>query len=214
VIESDSDEPVAPFSLCRWLCKIALHELFDFTVCGEENVPAAGPCIIAANHCSFLDPPAAVVGCGRNTFSIARRTLSSGGIWHWLFSRMHTIAIDRDGGNDLSAIRSSLKLLERGHSILLFPEGSRSHDGTIQRGKRGVALLVSMAKVPLIPAKIFGTFEAWNCSSKFPKLFSPVHISFGAPIMAEEYLPHSSGSDRNGLIVDFIMNRIGAIAPW
>ena len=208
----DSNEPPAPFSFCRWVCRRALDELFDVTVSGEEHVPATGPCIVAANHVSFLDPPAVVIASARNAFSLARRTLSRRGIWHWLFRRMHTIAIDRDGGNDLSAIRESVQLLKNGNALVLFPEGSRSADGTIKKAKRGVGLLASMARVPIVPARIFGSFEAWGRGMRFPKFFSPLHVSFGPAIAVEEFETGGGGeADRRQAIVDLVMERIAAI---
>jgi 1-acyl-sn-glycerol-3-phosphate acyltransferase len=128
-----------------------------------------------------------------------------------MFSRMRTISIDRDGGNDLAAMRESVRLLEEGSALVLFPEGSRSPDGTIQPAKRGVGLLASMAKVPIIPARIFGSYEAWGRGMSIPKFFSRIHVAFAAPLLPEEYLARCDGSNRHQFIVNLVMERISQI---
>ncbi|MDR0428495.1 MAG: hypothetical protein LBG86_00455, partial [Puniceicoccales bacterium] len=66
-MDSDPLLPPVIFALGRWFCRVILEDFFDFEFFGDEHVPKSGPCIIAANHCSFLDPPAAAIGTMRNT---------------------------------------------------------------------------------------------------------------------------------------------------
>jgi 1-acyl-sn-glycerol-3-phosphate acyltransferase len=203
--------PSPIYAVGRWLCRVALEEFFPTAVSEEERVPSSGPCIIAANHASYLDPPAVVIASGRCTYSLARSTLSHRGLWHWLFRRLRTIPVDREGGNDLSSMREILRRLKEGHAVLLFPEGRRTEDGFPQPPKRGVGLLAAMAQVPLVPARIFGSFEAWGKGTGLPRPFRPLHVVFGAPILPSTYDPGPGVEDRHRKIVNLLMDRIFAI---
>jgi 1-acyl-sn-glycerol-3-phosphate acyltransferase len=198
-----------PYALACWLCRAVLEDFFDFEVYGEEHVPRVGPCLIVCNHVSFLDPPAAVVGCGRTVHSFARKTLFGRGLWRWIFTRFLTIPVDRDGAGDLGAIRSVLRLLGEGRAVLLFPEGTRSADGKMGPAKRGAGLLAAMARVPVVPARVFGSFAAFERGRRMPHLFRPVRIAYGPPLLPADYA--LEGPDRHRRIAELFMGRVAAV---
>ncbi|MDR1438420.1 MAG: 1-acyl-sn-glycerol-3-phosphate acyltransferase [Puniceicoccales bacterium] len=200
--------PPAIFAIGRWFCRIVLEDFFDFEAFGEEYVPQDGPCIIAANHCSFLDPPAAVIGAIRNTYSFARKTLFKEGISGRIFKNLLTIPVDRDGGNDVNAIRQVLKKLADGQSVLLFPEGKRSVDGNIEKPMRGVGMIATRAEVPVVPARIFGSFDAWSRHRVRPTPFTHVRTVYGPPMAPKDYDPGSAAKDRHAVAAQRIMDAI------
>ncbi|MCR6657594.1 MAG: 1-acyl-sn-glycerol-3-phosphate acyltransferase [Opitutus sp.] len=109
----------------------------------------------------------------------ARKTLWKPGVASWWLDTVGTIPVDRDGGQDVSAIKRVLKALKEGKALILFPEGTRSPDGTLQSAKAGVGLLACKAQVPVIPARIFGSFEAYGKGVKIPRFGTPVSVVFG-----------------------------------
>lgn len=211
----NADEKVfdAPsiFAIGRWVCRVVLADFFNHEIYGEENIPKSGGVLIASNHVSFLDPPAVAGSAPRNCYSFARKTLFKTGFSGWVFRQFLTIPVDRDGGNDLGAIKTVLKRLKEGQAVLLFPEGTRSEDGKLQEAKRGAGMLAAMSQVPIVPTRVFGTFEAWNRHMKNPCAFRPTAVVYGKPIFPEEYDPGKTHPERYQEISSLIMERIGAL---
>lgn len=204
-------EPPAVFALGRWFCRLMLEDFFDFEIYGEENVPAEGACLLASNHVSFLDPAAAAGGTRRNCYSFARKTLFTDGIYGWLFRRFLTIPVDRDGGNDLAAIKTVLRRLQEGQTVLMFPEGTRSADGELQEPKRGAGMVAALSQAMIVPTRTFGAFEAWNRHQSWPQFFRPMAVVYGRPMAPDEYDPGKSHPRRYEEISRRILARIAAI---
>lgn len=171
------------YRCCLLSARAALHVGFGLRVTGSERVPPTGPLLLAANHQSYLDPPAISTSVlHRHTTFIARAGLFKVKPFAWLISTLSAIPLREDSG-DAAAIRATIGALEQGQMVLIFPEGSRTETGQIGEFKRGVALLVKKARCPVVPAAIAGAFEAWPRSRKFPRLFGkPVRVAFGEPI--------------------------------
>jgi 1-acyl-sn-glycerol-3-phosphate acyltransferase len=214
-MDKQGDDPLIPpffFAVGRWFCRVVLEDFFDLEFFGEEHVPQNGPCILAANHCSFLDPPAAVIGGMRNTYSFARKTLFKKGIMGKIFSQFLTIPVDRDGGNDIAAIRAVLRCLKERQSVLIFPEGSRSPDGSLQPFRHGMAMLAAKAQVPIVPVCIFGSYDAWNRHGTGIKAYTPVRVIYGSPLNPEDYDPGSDHNDRYAIISQRIFSAMTALS--
>ncbi len=158
-------------------------------VVGHEKVPASGPLLIAANHQSFLDPPA--IGCfvrTRHLNFVARGGLFGFAPFAWLISLLNALPI-RGDGSDASAIKETLRRLAQGRAILIFPEGSRTPDGKMHDFKRGVALLVKKARCPVVPAAIEGAYEAWPISRGVPRLMGQrIRVVYGDPIAYDDLM--------------------------
>jgi 1-acyl-sn-glycerol-3-phosphate acyltransferase len=189
-----------------------VEDFFDFECWGEEHIPSCGSCILAANHCSFLDPPAVVAGSARNTFSFARKTLFKAGIRGKFFSQLLTIPVDRDGGGDISAIRNVLQLLKAGQAVLIFPEGRRVLSEEIQPFKRGIGLIAAKARVPIIPVRVFGSHRAWSPSMDHPKFFTSLRVAYGPAILPESYDPGPAHPERYNFIACYIRSALVAIS--
>lgn len=193
-----SPEPASPatrllqpivYHTCHFLARVAFTLVYRVRVFDVLNIPARGAVLIAANHESHLDPP--LVGSSiahRPMFFIARAGLFRSRAFGWLIRQCNSSPI-QESGSDTAAIREVLRRLAEGRAVLIFPEGSRSENGELQAFKRGVALLVSRAGCPVVPAAVEGCFEAWPRSRARPRLMGQrVSVAFGRAIAHEELM--------------------------
>lgn len=157
--------------------------LFPVEGFGHHHLPNTGGFIIASNHLSYLDPPAIGVSIDRDMAYFARKSLFKPP-FDRLLKRVHAIPVDRDSGSDLAAMKGALSCLRQGLPLVLFPEGTRSADGRLLPGKRGIGLLAAKARVPVVPCRIFGTLEAWGRNRR-PRPGTGIAVCFGPPISAE-----------------------------
>ncbi len=162
--------------LGRWIFAL----LFRWRVCHPERVPAEGPVILAANHASFMDPP--LIGCAilRPVNYLARDTLFRFPVVGWYLRALNAVPVDRDGGGG-SGLKAILDRLLRGGGIVLFPEGTRTADGTLQRARSGIGLTVIKSTAPVVPVRVFGTFEAWGRDRKLPRPHG-IAVKYGKPM--------------------------------
>jgi len=160
-------------------CSILAHTLFRLRVIGRENFNVEGPAIIAANHQSYLDPPLIGVAYPGELHYLARNTLFKRRLFNWILTEVNAIPVDRDRG-DVGALRAVLKLLKDGHRTVIFPEGTRTLTGQIQNARPGIGMIVAKTLVPVIPARIFGSFESWPKNGKFKP--RPITVIVGKPI--------------------------------
>ena len=194
----------------RRLCKFVLVLWNRFTSRGSENVPATGGCVICANHASFLDPPVVGVGVGhRQVRFMARDSLFKGRVMNWLLPAIGVIPLDRKRG-DISALRKAIQSLKSGAVIGLFPEGTRSPDGQLQEPKGGVAFLIAKAGVPVVPARISGTFRAYPKGARFIRPCK-VSITYGPAIAPAEVAALAEQDDGYTKIAQLVMARIAAL---
>lgn len=193
------------------------HEVYSMffrgDVVGLEHVPPSGGFLIASNHASFLDPPIVGSQVPRQIAYFARKTLWKGGISSWWLDAVGTIPVDRDGGQDVSAIKRVLKAIKDERGLILFPEGTRTLDGQLQPAKAGVGLIACRTQVPVVPARIFGSFEAYGKGMKFPRPGTRVTVVFGPPLFPSDYDQPSAGKERYQIASDRIMARIAALQP-
>jgi 1-acyl-sn-glycerol-3-phosphate acyltransferase len=177
------------FELIRMLAAAAMILLYRLRWRGGSNVPRTGPLLIVANHQSFLDPPMVGVMCApRHLDFIARGGLFENPSFARLITALNSIPIKEDGG-DVAAMKEALARLAQGKAVLIFPEGSRTHDGNMVGFKRGVSVLVKRANCPVLPVGIDGPFEVWPRARKVPRLFG-IRIAgvIGRPIPHDELL--------------------------
>jgi 1-acyl-sn-glycerol-3-phosphate acyltransferase len=153
---------------------------FRLRVSGAEHVPARGPCILAANHASYLDPVLLAMACPRPVRFIVDRTQYHRLLVHWVAARTGAIPVENNP-RDVGSLRRALHALKQGAVLGIFPEGGRSDDGSLKPAKPGAALLALRAGVPLVPAGIVGTYAAFSRHHRFPRP-RPVEVRFGAPL--------------------------------
>jgi len=202
-------EPV--YGFFHYIIAVAYGIAFRGEVAGQQHLPADGAFLVAGNHVSFLDPPLIGVHVPRQLAFFARKTLWKPGIAAWWLDAVGTIPVDRDGGQDVSALKRVLRTLKENKGLILFPEGTRSPDGTIQEPKSGVGFIVCKSQVPVVPARIFGTFEAFGRGMKFPRLGVPVTVVFGPPLHPADYDAPKAGKDRYQIVSERIMAAVSKL---
>ncbi|MBM3854240.1 MAG: 1-acyl-sn-glycerol-3-phosphate acyltransferase, partial [Verrucomicrobia bacterium] len=142
----------------------------------------------------------------------ARKTLWQGAFSSWWLDAVGTIPVDRDGGQDVSAIKRVLKALKEDRGLILFPEGTRTLDGQLQPAKPGVGFIAVKTQVPVVPVRIFGSFEAFGKGRPL-RLGTPVTIVFGAPLAPARYDEPRAGKDRAQIASERIMAAIARLQP-
>jgi len=200
------------YGVCHLVVEVCHDVFFPGVVAGVEHIPLEGGCIIAANHASVLDPP--LVGCHvpRQLAFFARKTLWKGGLISWWLDTVGTIAVDRDAGADVVAMKRVFQVLKSGRAMIVFPEGTRTRTGELQRPKPGVGMLACRTGVPVVPAHVFGTFTAFGRKGPL-RLGTPVSVVFGRPLEPADYDDPAAGKDRYGRASERIMAAIAALNP-
>jgi 1-acyl-sn-glycerol-3-phosphate acyltransferase len=169
-----------------------LRVIFRPVVEGAENVPADGPAILASNHLSYADWLFMPLTLPRRvTFVAKAEYFTTPGIKGWFqkkfFSGAGQVPIDRSGATAAEgALRAAKRILAQGELFGIYPEGTRSHDGRLYRGKTGVARLALEMKVPVIPIAVIGTDAIAPPGKKFGSLTRPL-VRFGTPLDFSRY---------------------------
>lgn len=203
-------EPLYGFS--HSLIRIVYEIFFRGEIAGLENLPARGGYIVASNHVSLLDPPIVGLYLPQQVAFFARKTLWKPGFASWWLDNVGTIPVDRDGGTDVAAIKRVLQTLRQGKVVILFPEGTRSKDGRLQPPKPGIGLLACRTGVPVVPARVFGSFDAFGRDGRL-HLGVPVSVQYGRPLEPAEYDRPEDGKERYVRAAERIMAAIARIAP-
>jgi 1-acyl-sn-glycerol-3-phosphate acyltransferase len=169
-----------------------LRLVFRPRIEGLENVPESGPAIVAGNHLSFSDHFLMPAMLRRRITFLAKAEYFTGPglkgrLTAFFFRSAGQIPVDRSGKDaGQAAIREGLKVLSRGELLGIYPEGTRSHDGRLYKGKVGVAVMALKAGVPVVPCAMIGTFEAQPPGKVIPNVH-PVTIRFGKPLDFSRY---------------------------
>lgn len=148
-------------NLVKLTARIYFKTCYNFQVEGLENIPKTGALIIAGNHLSNADPPAigGFAGLVRDSRFVAKKELFSIPLLGWFFRRSGYIPVDRSRTiGDFGALKEVVSALEKGESVVMFPEGTRSKTGKPQKPKSGIGFLVYKTGAPVLPVKIEGTF--------------------------------------------------------
>jgi 1-acyl-sn-glycerol-3-phosphate acyltransferase len=172
---------------------------------GRENVPPGG-CLIVSNHVSFMDPTTVGWAIAREIYYLGRKSLFKPPFWNWFLPWCNVLPIDRDG-HDIAGLRRIIKMLKEGHGVLLFPEGTRSEDGTIQPAEPGAGLVAIKAGVPILPVRLFGTYESLSRRAKRLH-FHPIRVVIGQPY--QPAVPEGR-KEAYRLVAQEMMDRIAAL---
>ena len=182
----------------HWKCMQAVARflttlLFDLKVEGLHNMPprARGGVLIVSNHQGNLDPVLLAVRLKRPLNYIAKSELFGNRWADFLLRAVNAFPV-RQGAGDVHAVKETIHRLQAGHLLNIYPEGSRTSDGKIGPLQKGVALIIRRAGVPVIPAVIYGSYQAWPIYRKFFRPW-PVRVRFGPPI-------HFDGMDADQII--------------
>lgn len=217
---SGTDEPLVPVSngYLYWVMKVVLTPILTIAfrprVEGIRNLPRNAPAVLASNHTSYLDwlflP--LVVRFRRISFlaklEYFTRRGFRGRMQAYFFSATGQVAVDRRGSDAASAsLRTAVSLLHQGRLVGMFPEGTRTRDGRLNRGRTGVARIALQTGVAVIPCALVGVFEIAPPGVRFPRP-RKVIVRFGEP------MPSVPGGSPEQLRVwtDELMSRICALS--
>ncbi len=183
--------------------------LFDFRVIGAEKLPIAGPALIASNHVSFLDPPIVGTAFDEVVHSFARKSLFNNPLMGAVLRSWQVLGVDLDKP-DTTALKTTIRLLRAGEKVLIFPEGTRSYDGSLQPGAAGVGLFIAKTQAPVLPVRLFGAYEAFP---RYAKTLRPSQITL---VIGDLWQPDlksypQTGKDLYQVIADEVMHRIGEL---
>ena len=170
------------YSLLRIFARPWADSWFDLKVYGADNVPRKGGVLLVSNHQSYLDPVLFAVKLRRPLSFLAKSELFENPFFGAFISSLNAFPV-RQGEGDVGAVKETIRRLQEGHVLNLYPEGSRSHDGELQKMQAGIGLIIRRAGVPVVPAVIDGSYHAWP-PHRGIKIFRPhpIRILYGPPM--------------------------------
>lgn len=202
-----------------WVGRTAMmslsHAIWRPTILGKDNVPKEGGVLLASNHLSFIDSFAIPVAAPRKVSFLAKHEYFTGTGIRGRFVRGFmeagdAIPVDRDSSRGAQdSLDLALQVLRDGKAFGIYPEGTRSRDGRLYRGRTGVAFLSLTAGVPVVPVGLIGTDKVQPVDQRGLKL-APVTIAFGSPILPSAYAGLPAGRARRQL-TDDVMDAIAAL---
>jgi 1-acyl-sn-glycerol-3-phosphate acyltransferase len=153
---------------------------------GVENIPS-GVCVFAANHTSNLDPPAALIGVPRRISFLAKQEVFKVPVVRTAMRLGKIVPVDRAArGAAIASVDQAVAVMREGISFFVFPEGTRSSDGTLKAFKKGTFVMAIRAGVPVVPVSILGSRERMP-KGKLSTVPGEILLRFGAPIDSTQY---------------------------
>lgn len=198
--------------LSRALLAPVARAVYRPRVIGRDNVPKTGRVLLASNHLSFIDSVVLTLVAPRNVSFLAKSEYFTGeGAKGWLsrsfFTAIGAVPVDRGAGQAAQdALDAGLAILERDEAFAIYPEGTRSRDGRIYKGRTGAAWLAMSSSSLIVPVALIGTEKLQPVGSTIPRLHR-VSVEFGRPIDASEYGQATSARARRRL-TDVLMDDI------
>ncbi|MDF2573818.1 MAG: 1-acyl-sn-glycerol-3-phosphate acyltransferase [Agromyces sp.] len=208
VSEIEADAVPAPvvrqgplYRIVRGILRPLVRTLYRPTITGTEHVPKRGPVIFASNHLSFVDSIVIPLASPRPVQFLAKSHYFTGtGLSGWVsrtfFSAIGAVSVERGAGAQAqAALDQGRRILDTGAAFALYPEGTRSLDGRLYRGRTGVAWLALETGATVVPVGLIGTQEIQPVGAKLPRI-RPVTVRFGAPLELGRHGAASSGRAR------------------
>lgn len=192
-----------------------LRLIYRPTVIGTRNVPRHGKIILASNHLSFIDSLVIPMTAPRRVQFLAKShyfegTGAKGAISRSFFTAIGAVGVKRGAGQAAQeALEQSRRIIDTGAAFALYPEGTRSLDGRLYKGRTGIGWLALTTGAKVVPVGLIGTAAVQPVGAKFPRI-RPITIAFGEPIDVAHYGPADSGRARRQA-TDEIMAAIHAL---
>jgi 1-acyl-sn-glycerol-3-phosphate acyltransferase len=191
--------------------------LFRPRVSGREHVPSSGPVILASNHLSFIDSIAIPTVAPRRVTYLAKAEYFTGsGVGGWLskalFTALGALPVERGTQRAAqAALEPALGVLQRGDAFGIYPEGTRSRDGGLARGKTGVAWLALTADCPVVPVAVGGTDRVQPVGARWPRP-RRISVTFGEPLTFPEHRGSAGKGKARREVTDAIMVAIADLS--
>lgn len=210
------------YRLARLVMVMTFRLIWRPEVVGLDNVPARGPVIIASNHLSFSDSIVVPMLVRRRVTFLAKSEYFTGKglrgrLMAGFFTAIGAVPIRRTGRRDdsLDALTTAQEVLDAGQAFALYPEGTRSRDGRLYRGRTGVAWLALAAGAPVVPVALRGTEKLQPIGKRMPRLCR-VRVSFAPPIDPKPYLARLDSGEGAGKVrrelTDAVMDAIAGMS--
>ncbi|MDT0545263.1 MULTISPECIES: lysophospholipid acyltransferase family protein [Streptomyces] len=183
--------------------------MFRPQVEGAERIPGSGPVILAGNHLTFIDSMILPLVCDRQVVFIGKDEYVTGKglkgrLMAWFFTGVGMIPVDRDGGHGgVAALMTGRRVLEEGRMFGIYPEGTRSPDGRLYRGRTGIARLTLMTGAPVVPFAMIGTDRLQPGGKGLPRP-GRVTVRFGEPLEFTRY----EGMDRDRFVLRAVTDEV------
>ena len=199
-----------------WIIRAILTPLlrlaFRVQVDGKARIPRRGPVIIAANHISFIDSLFLPLVVGRRVTFLAKAEYFDNPRTAWFFRMAGQIPIRRDGGSASDrALESAREVLEAGGALAIYPEGTRSPDGRLYKGRTGIARMALGCDVPVLPVGIIGTADVQPVGALVPRPFKSVVLRIGSPMRWPELAARAADREVLRDVTDDVIDAIGAL---
>ena len=189
------------YYIAKVIVRTIIKVIFRIEIRGLENIPKKGPVIICPNHISLLDPPVIGALLNRRIYFMAKEELFKNPFLRLLLGTGLGAFPVKRGTADLSAIKTALTYLKKGKAIGIFPEGTRSKTGQLQKAEPGVAMLAIKGNAPVVPIAIKGRYG----------LFSKIIINIGKPMNFDKYANSRLSSQQLFVIGEEIMKEIAKL---
>ncbi|MFC7331051.1 lysophospholipid acyltransferase family protein [Marinactinospora rubrisoli] len=205
------------YGTLRVIGSVVGRALYRPTIEGLENVPASGPVILASNHLSFVDSVVIPLAVPRRVRFLAKTEYFDspgvrGRLTRLTLSTLGALPVKRGAGRDaMTALEAGLSVLRDGDAFGIYPEGTRSRDGRLYRGRTGVGHLALTSGAPVVPVALFGTEHIQPVGARLPRL-APIRIRFGRPMDFSTGYQHLRPGQARRQVTDEIMAAIHALS--
>lgn len=201
------------YPVAKALIRPTMHALWRLNVTGLHHVPAEGPAIFCPNHISFIDSLVLPCVLPRRISYVGKAEYMDSWKTRYVLPAVGMIPIDRGGGSaSQRALDTAARVLDQGEFFGIYPEGTRSRDGRLHRGKTGPARLALRTGAPIIPVGLRGTDHIQPAGAAFPQPFRSCQINIGAPIDVTRYLDRADDRLVLRQIIDEVMFEIGKLS--
>jgi 1-acyl-sn-glycerol-3-phosphate acyltransferase len=196
-------------SVLKVILLVLMRVLYRPVVEGVAHIPDEGPVILAGNHVTFIDSLFLSLVVRRQVYFIGKDEYVTGKgvkgrVMAWFFTTCGMIPVDRDGGHGgVAALMTGRRILEEGRIFGIYPEGTRSPDGRLYRGRTGIARLALMTGAPVVPFAMIGTDKVQPGGRGMPRI-APVTVRFGEPLEFARY----EGMDRDRYVLRAVTDEV------
>jgi 1-acyl-sn-glycerol-3-phosphate acyltransferase len=205
------------YTVVRRVLDIAFRLLWRPVIEGTERVPMHGPLLVASNHQSFIDSIVIPLAMPRRVGFLAKSEYFTGkGLRGWalrtLFTTLGAVPVERDDRRGAQAsLETALDVLRRGEAFGIYPEGTRSRDGRLYRGRTGVGWLALTSGAPILPVGLIGTDRVQPVGARVPRVHRVV-VRFGPVIRPESYAAAPSLGQARRRLTDDVMDAVAALS--
>lgn len=215
-VPAPAERPGPVYTIVRGILRPLVRMIYRPKITGAEHVPKRGPVIFASNHLSFVDSIVIPLAAPRPVQFLAKShyftgTGPKGWVSRTFFASIGAVSVERGAGAQAqAALDQGRRILESGSAFALYPEGTRSLDGRLYRGRTGVAWLALTTGALVVPVGLVGTQEIQPVGAKLPRV-RPVSVRFGEPIDLRRHGIATSGRARRAA-TDEVMAAIHALS--